>query len=468
MSDVICIYKWNEKRARQLESWLRGDKERYAVFLEDDPSVLLSFPKTRQMRMFSTSDDALQQMAWEFIFLPFTYEGENPVLIKAARIQSVINYLASDYVDQGVVLFQNLKENLLSLQYDLSALFGRYSNTPAIICGAGPSLAKNGKYLKQLQDKAVIFGGGAAIEALRALGITPHFGAHVDADPQHHFSSTDAPILYQLRTANESLKKSKGNKFLASGNGNFPLETWIQEQLGLDSAPFDGGWTVATFATALALKMGCNPIIFVGMDFSTTKSRHYAPGVKAECPSEVLVPVKNQKGEQLFSRYDWILSVEWVEQLAKAYPETTFINATEGGLGFKGIEEKKLAEVVLPVQEDLFLCPLVPMKDGKPIFAQIEESILRSLDLVQSIIQEVEKVFPSSPLDSGSIALLEHQLHEELFYQKFLQPSWNIWQHVIKRHNIDGPMGLFLNQILFHQNLLTQFVPHAERALSRH
>jgi uncharacterized Rossmann fold enzyme len=466
MPDVVCVYKWNENRAKKFESWLKGDKDRYAIFLEDDPALLLSLPQTRQLKIISTAKEALHQMAWEHIFLPFTYEGDHPVLTEAARIQATVNYLASDFVDQGVALYQNLKENLLSLQFNASSVFGRYSQVPAVICGAGPSLAKNGKDLGKFQDKAVIFAGGAALEALRSFKVTPHFGAHVDADPKHKFSLSEAPIFYQLRTSHKSLKKTNGQKLLAPGSGNFPLEAWAQEQLGLEAHPFDGGWTVATFCTALALRMGCNPIIYAGMDLSTTKTQHYAPGVKAECPRETLVSVKNQKGEQLYSRYDWMLAAEWIEKTAQANPQVRFINATEGGLGFKGIEEKKLSEIDLPARSDFNLGALQPLMGGQQILSQIEDSILRCLDLIQNTLKEIEKMFPFSPLESGAIALLEHQLHEELFYQKFLQPAWNVWQYVFKRHNKDGPMGLFLNEILFHQNLLTTFAPHVVRTLS--
>lgn len=465
MPHVICIYKWNEKRAKQLEPWLKADKERYAIFLEDEPSLLLSLPQTRQLKIVSPMPESLQQIAWEFVFLPFTYEGDHPVLTELARIQAMINYLAVDYADQGATLYQNFKENLLNLQYNAYSFFGKYKNIPAIICGAGPSLAKNGKMLKQFQDKGMIFAGGAALEALRSLGVTPHFGAHVDADPKHTFSSSEVPLFYQLRTSYKSLQKSKGPKILAPGNGNFALETWVQKQLGMDTAPFDSGWTVATFCTALAMRMGCNPIIFVGMDFSTNKKHQYAPGVKAAHAAELLIPIKNQKGETLFSRYDWVLAAEWIEQLAKINPETNFINATEGGLGFKGIVEKKLSEILLPIQEDLKFEGLTPLNEGKEILSKIELSILSCLDLIQNIMKEVEKIFPFSPLESGAIALLEHQLDEELFCQTFLHPAWEVWQHVFKRHSKEGIMSLFLNKVLFYQNLLKTFAPHAVQSV---
>lgn len=466
MPEVICIYKWNEKRAKQLEQWLEADLQRYAVFLEEDPTLLLSIPKRRQLRMFSTSEEALHQLAWEFIFLPFSYEGESPILLRLARIQAGINYLASDYIDQGVMLFQNFKSNLLERQHNGSLLFDRYINTPAIICGAGPSLSKNGKELKQFQNKALIFAGGAALEALRPLGVVAHFGAHVDADPKHTFSSTEVPIFYQLRTSYKTLKQAKGYKLLVSGNGNFPLETWAQSQLGIEAAPFDGGWTVATFCTALALRLGCNPIIFAGMDLSTTKNRHYAPGVKRECADETLIVIKNKKGEPLFSRYDWILSAEWIEKLAKVHPEKQFINATEGGLGFKGIEEKKLSEITLSTHPDLGLKRLTFLENGASIFAKIEESMLHCLEHIQNIMKEVETIYPSSPLENGTILLLEHQLQEELFYQKFLEPAWNVWKYVIDRRNKDGAMGLFVNKLLFYQHLLTTFLSHANQPVS--
>lgn len=451
MPEVLCLYRWNEKRAKKLASWLKSDAQRYVVFLEEDPFLTLSLSHNRQLRVVAPTEPSLKQLVWELIFLPWTFEGENPYRALIEQLSTEMNYFAADYADQGITLFENLRSNLALVKHILER--PDYKGIPAIICGAGPSLGKNGASLQALQDKALIFAGGAAIEALRALNVQPHFGAHIDPASLHDFSKTTLPTFYQLRAASRSLKSCEGETILCPSTGNFPLETWAQEQLGIRDEPFDGGWTVGTFCIALAHSFGCNPIILVGMDLSTQQNRHYAPGVSLKQPSEMLIPRKSQKGETLWARRDWILAAEWIERFQAHHSEVNLLNATEGGVGFKGVEEKKLKEISLETLPPPPALPLKPLLPAQPLLA-IEESLARSFKFVLEILQEVEKVFPASFEGNGTIALLEYQLGEELIYQKFLQPAWQIWKHVIERSNQDGQLGLYLNELLFYQNLL--------------
>lgn len=457
MSEVLCLYQWNEKRAKQLHSWLKNDPKRYVVFLEEDPSILLTVPKTQQLKVIAPTESNLRKLVWELVFLPFSFEGQNPHRAFLEQFHAEVSYAVSDYADQGVAVFQNLRANLSHLDSTLET--PDYRGIPAIICGAGPSLAKNGKLLKNFRAKALIFAGGAALEALRTLEVEPHFGAHLDPASLHRFSATQTPTFYQLRTAAETMKTVQGPKILCPSAGIFPLETWAQEQLGMTTELFDGGWTVGTFCLSLALSFGCNPIILIGMDLAAHQNKQYASGVTTKHPTETLHPIQNQKGECLWARRDWVLAAQWIEQLQKRHPEVKIINATEGGVGFEGIEERKLAEVCLETVSLPSQLPTKPPLATNPL-AIIEESLLRAHDHVQAMLKEVEQIFPASPLGNGTLALLEHQLHEELIYQKFLQPAWLVWKHVIERSNPDGEMGLYLNELLFYQNLLATLTSH--------
>src|SRR6185503_9490810 len=76
----------------------------------------------------------------------------------------------AEYLSAGKVFFKNFYHNILELDNaeNGSALSGKFQGVPAIICGAGPSLGKNIELLKTLKDKALIFAGGTAMNALNA------------------------------------------------------------------------------------------------------------------------------------------------------------------------------------------------------------------------------------------------------------------------------------------------------------
>lgn len=463
--NVICIFGFDEGRIAKLKPWIAQDKEHYLIILVEDESLLFSFPSTSQVRLNvvkpENEDEVLRKIAWEFLFLPCAYEAKTEkgkqVLAKLSDIQAEILYFASDFSDQGELLFANLQKNLQKLPQwrKGSSLFGAYKNVPAIISGAGPSLMKNSSVLRELSDKALIFAGGAAIHALNQIGIPFHFGAQVDAHSSHDLKTRkaicQAPLFCTLRTDPELLSSAKGPLLWIEGTGNYPLEKWVTGA----AASFDGGWTVGTFCTALAYHMGCNPIIFVGMDLSCSKNVLYASGIEKKNAREKLVSIKNQKGEMVYSQRDWLFAAAWIEKFAKAHPETLFLNATEGGLGFQGIADIPLKEAPLTEPLKIEIPELPKMGDeGKDRLEQVKTSLAVCKGLVEKILSEMEAIFPKPPSESGVCALLEKELSEQLAVEHILEPIWKIWQHPISRHNSAGPYGLFLNQLLLYRTLI--------------
>jgi len=450
MSAVVCHYGWNEKRIEQLAQWAKGDGDRHIVILEDAPAV--RFFESPNIRHYSISpeneEETFRRIAYEHLFVPFSFEGKK--CEKLERIQAEVNYFVSDYADQGISLLKNLLENLKRPALSGLDLFGKFAGVPAIVCGAGPSLAKAG--LRAFSDRALLIAGGAAIDALKRLSLRPHFAAHVDPDPKHTFASTDAPVFCQLRTSTRVLKGCRGPKLLVPGSGNFPLEKWIEEQLGFPEAPFDGGWTVGTFSAALAYCLGCDPIVFVGMDLSSSQKNLYASGVETPCATDALVPVQNGKGETVYARLDWLLARDWIEAFAKKHPDRRWINASEG-LAFSGMEHKRLADVELSVREISIALPEAVLEGGA-VLEHIEEGLRRSLDLVEKLLKELEAIFPKT--ESGAASLLQHDLSQELIYEKVLKPVWDVWKPIIARHNRNGEYGLMLNELILQRNLVKE------------
>ncbi len=466
-SNVICICGFDESRILKLKTWLGQSKEHYLVFLDEEESLLFRMSLPSQVRLFilkpETEEEVFRKIAWEFLYLPFAYEAKTEkgkeTLARLADVQAEVHYFASDFADQGDKLFRNIKANLslLSKAKEGGALQGAFQGTAAIICGAGPSLVKNASQLRELSDHALILAGGAAICALNQLEVRYHFGAQVDHQSSHDLRTRKAPckapLFCQLRTDSELLSTAEGPLLLMDGAGNYPLEKWGR---GNDSS-FDGGWTVGTFCTKVAMHLGCSPIIFVGLDLSCSKNAQYAVGIEKKCLKERLLPVKNKKGEALYSQRDWLFAAKWIEQAAKTHPNIRFLNATEGGLGFQGIEDIPLKEVSIKekfsLAVDLNARPAVS-EAGKARLEELKQSLTECQTLVQGILKEMETIFPKPPSQSGKCALLERELSEQVATRELLEPLWKIWKHPIARNINPGEYSLFVNQLLFYRTLI--------------
>ena len=459
MGEVHCLYKYSDKKARQFESWVKANDQRYVVFLEDDPALAIlqtPHPRIRCISLPEQSHQTLEQLAWEYIYLPFSFENpDQPVLQQMSAIQSEINFRAFDFADQGLQLLHNFRHHLSQPTSFAKDLYGKFDNIPAIICGGGPSLASARDDLKRLQDKAVIIGCGAGVEALLKMGIKPHFAAHIDPAPLHRFSSEKIPLFYQLRSSAEVVAKYQSRHFLVSGTGNFPLESWVQNKWNLEPI-FDGGWTVGTFGVAIAALLGCKQIVLAGIDLATAKGQMYAPGVKTTSTSDHFIPMKNRDGEAVMSRADWVMAAKWLEQFASQHTEIHWGTTSRKGLEIPSIplttlkDLEGVADISKLVQAAVEQAPSV---DGQELWKEVQTSFERAQELCKKILQEMETIFPKSPTESGTCALLEHDLMEELVYKTVLEPLWLYWQHVISRHNTAGDWGLYLNRILFFQSL---------------
>ncbi len=444
-AEVVCLY--GVEGLSTFQEWLAEDPKRSLVCLEDDERLLAAFAfvQNPQLRFYLIAEETclevFKQIAWEFIFSRFSYHvhpsKKDDLLTQMKSMQVGVELLASDYRDLGTKILRNVRLNmpLLSQARKGQALKERFKGVPALICGAGPSLAKNGRQLAALKNRALIFAGGSALTVLDHLGVQPHFAASLDPDPPlERFlqqSGFEVPFFYQSRLSHAVLSLVQGPRLWIADNGGYPIERWLAKELGLPAEPFDGGWTVGNLCTALALLLGCEPLIFVGMDFCAEGERLYGPGIEA------------QKQE---TRRDWIQAAEWMAQCAQEHKERLFLNATEGGLGFQGIANLTLNEAsqqYLRYSFDLegrihsALQQTEQMRATEEPIArclqQIEGSCVRSQGYLRNLLFLMERFHPQLPYDKGEFILNECELEEELAYQKILEPLWMIWRPIFKR-----------------------------------
>lgn len=480
------------------KQWLKNNASRRLVFLEEDRGVLYRLLETERgtailkdlqvqvVYLESTFEDKtlFNELSWCYLNDPFTvssltlYQDVNPQGF--LQLRHLLSYhliekkaFVEEYLQYGVAFFRNFYPNLVKLPkaYFGNGLFGQFRQVPAIICGAGPSLNKNRDQLKDLKERALLFAGSSALNALIPKGILPHFGVAIDpnqaqlprveAAAPHHL-----PFFYRQRLFHRALDAITGPRLYLTGTGGYEVAQWFEQELGLEGESLDEGHNVVNFCIEIAHALGCDPIILVGVDLAFTNDQPYADGVVADLKltdedfkqdqdfeSEPLVK-EDIHGLPIRTLWKWITESEWITEFSKAHPEVTLINATEGGLGFKHVENKTLKEVshlYLKGQEELDqriqtaiakqALDFVELPRLIDLMSTWQASLDRCIELFTKLLDEshgLEKQiqqglpYPDS-LQTPSLSLLETEIEEQAAYQYLLDTFNQIYIRVHHR-----------------------------------
>lgn len=453
-AQVFCLYGAPEKNlAEELLFWLDEDPEHFLLILEEEQKDS-SLIHDRARQVIWENEEELKQVAWETVFLSFEYapelgnlskKGENQkkAYARMAYFQEGIHLVASDFKERGVNFLHHFFQNASLIQKAKRGrdLFGQFSGVPAIICGAGPSLEKEMAQLKSFRDSALIFAGGTALDILAKEGFIPHFGGILDPHPPQEKEKCTSPTFFQTRIHPDRLAQVKGPRLWIEGGGNDFFE----------EGQFDGGWNAATFLTALAYHLGCNPIILVGVDLAQPKNKKYA-GTCSSPNEEELIPIEGG----LFTRKDWLFAADWLSTFAKEHPAFQGYNGSDG-IDINGFGKKDLSSFSFPSQENLkgriegALSEAggeIPLPDP----TMIRQSLERCGTFCMEIIQLLEKLYPKPPSEDEQYRSLLLKMEEEVAYKKCLAPIWEIWKYPLKRKipsEIPQEYGLGLNKWLF-------------------
>lgn len=218
-----------------LESWLSKDRERDLVFIEDNISVLRDFLKMDCACAILSHPQVhirfnMDKKRWQTFLEECAHDFPVATVEMIALLSYKKHYHSKFYrmrlklyrlttLSYGVfieglrynILFENLFLNFKRLPEVFwgNQLKNRFTDIPAIVCGAGPSLSKDIDYLYSLDNRALIFAGGSAITALSKHNICPHFGVAVDPNNEEYhrfksFSETQASSFLWLNRRGSS------------------------------------------------------------------------------------------------------------------------------------------------------------------------------------------------------------------------------------------------------------------------
>ena len=452
---------------KRIAKWLSGAEDRFVHCIVDAFDNLDALDCDLLQHERFKIGERQEIPIWEHLYQPWEWMGgtleEKNAFAEKILAQEVRLAL---YRDFGIVHLRNAMKNLKDERTVINgrALRGAFRNVPAIICGAGASLEKSLDSLKEMGDKALIFGGGSALGPLSKSRIPVHFLVACDPDPplERFFRQTyfEAPLFYQNQVASALLKSHQGPKICMGESGSFALEKWLEEDFNAE--PFDAGWTVGTFATSIALFLGCTPIYLVGIDLSVSENGPYAKGVEGIDRKAHPLPACNGLGNKVCTRLDFLLSKKWLEDLAKRAPHSPFMHVSEEGLVLEGIPTGSLSSLLIhsidlfgKVHQAFMQAPLLPLKTIHSKMKKLETSVQVIQRLLRRWIEKIE--------EENSRLLCECALEEELFYQLHLLPMWRVWKPLLQRETVVSAMERpllekKLQEILFYQQITEKWI----------
>lgn len=493
-TDVLFVYGLASGNVYlACKDWLKKKGKRL-IFLEDDLNAIYDLFLTDlgheillndqvSLEYFRNLEEANEKnlmLRWEFYkknlqvvatkeYLKLKFDVFEELSHRIYNDQSLHNSLVNEYLDFGSAFFRNFYQNIDLLPGSClgTSLFGKFKNVPAIICGAGPSLNKHLSLLKSLQNKALIFAGGSSLNALTSNGVTPHFGAGIDPNSTQLLRIRETchvkvPFFFRNRIYHEALKSVQGPRLYIPGSGGYDISELFENELKIHRDQIlDEGHNVINFEVEVAHAMGCHPIIFVGMDLAYTDMKAYADGIvkdsrvtknkilqepKINDPSAFDLKAILRKdifGKPIYTLWKWIVESEWMGDFAKEHPKIHLINATEGGLGFPGIENLTLSEVQkkylkknfdleFRIKDEIEKSKLVKVTKSKvnKVKLKLKESLKRAIQDLDILLQEIEtmsqkikglkKIEQGFNIVSGRAALFESDLFDEEAYKYVL------------------------------------------------
>lgn len=422
---------------REIIEWLDKKKERklFLILKKLPPSLSLELLEHPRAKLGET----LKHFVWDHLYQPWDIIGGNAEdREELADLILGVELTFSLYRDFGITELSNVIKNLNLGGKRGENLRGKFTGVPAVICGAGPSLEKSIEALRQVEGKALIFGGGSALGPLGRFQIPIHFAVSLDPNPPvERFSRQiyfETPLFYEHQVAHTLLASHHGPRLALGDSGGFSLEQWLTEELGLSTS--DVGWNTATFATYIAALLGCNPIYFVGMDLCVYRESSYSVGVEGLDDRINSIELRDRYGNPVTTRPDFLMGKKWLEEFAERHPHIEFYNASEGGLALKGIPYRELNLQRTPfdlqawVHKEVQEAPCLNFNPEKLVL--LDQSIKR----VQEILEEFLK-----GLKEGKHTILqEYELEEELFYQFHLLPMWEVWRHLLQNDRVIAEM----------------------------
>ncbi|MBM9576012.1 motility associated factor glycosyltransferase family protein [Leptospira sp. 201903070] len=171
----------------------------------------------------------------------------------------------------------------------------KFSNTPAMLVSAGPSLRSQCEWISKVRDKVFLFSCDTSLKALLKFGIVPDGVITLDAQTHSFFhfmgaESSNVPLFADLVSSPPILRSQKFSKvvhsltakYVVDASGELKREVTAgsktAEKILGTIGDIQSGGSVATTAFDLLRNLGCKPIFLVGQDLAYSGREIHSTG----------------------------------------------------------------------------------------------------------------------------------------------------------------------------------------------
>lgn len=256
--------------------------------------------------------------------------------------------------EQKKQIKKNIKENLRFAVNDIGVnKFNElFDDVPIFIVAAGPSLDKNITELKNINDCGIILAVDTAITPLLKNNILPDFLVTIESNIKAYnkifkrHSKLKVPLLYTIGSHYKTIKNYSGSRIVAFAEGDLSLDKLDKT---IEKGRIETEGSVAATALDFAVKLGGNPIIFVGQDLAFANNKTHAENTfyqSNKLEEKHLRSIDGINDNKVFTNTAYYMYLRVIERYISEHSSIKFIDATEGGARIKGTEVNELKTVI--------------------------------------------------------------------------------------------------------------------------
>jgi len=354
---------------RQLEDLLKQNGRKYHIYVIECNSEIHKLAAEN-----IDLDEVINDKNITFVLMEnnkLSYDKLNRILrldnIKISIHRPSLNIIPDDFIElkylfeefqvkkstidtSSNILHENFKVNIDNYDESVDVLFNKFNNKPLYLISAGPSLDKNINELIKVKESGIILSVGRAVRPLLAANVIPDY--IIITDPSDYLYTMqlkgldiDVPIIVLSTCDKNVMLNYKGFKFIAFQEGYTPAEDYAKK---INCSLIKTGGSVATTGLDLAIKMGCNPIIFVGQDLAFPENKTHSKDTfsKNIIESDGLRELEDINGNTIQTSKNLYIYLRWIQNRIAEERSIRFIDATEGGARIKGTEVIRLSDVI--------------------------------------------------------------------------------------------------------------------------
>lgn len=244
----------------------------------------------------------------------------------------------------------------IATEGDVDTLFDIFQGIPAFVVAAGPSLDRTLRDLARLEGRGLIIAVDTALRPLLSAGIHPHVVVSVDPSELNARHLKDLPeaargtwLVAEGSIDRDVFPQFAGRTFTFKVSHHHPWP--YLEDSGIRRATLRTWGSVLTTAFDLAVRAGCDPIVFTGADLAYTDGLQYcrnttyeekwrdfptdarrAEVFKAYLAEKQHLTASDIRGREVVTAPHFLQFRDWIVSRANEAADRHIVNATGGGI----------------------------------------------------------------------------------------------------------------------------------------